>query len=121
MSRGRERDGEEVRVRDGRRRKQKREKKSIIFSPALPSPASPSSFLATSVALAQYSASYSSKSAVEGSPDDIFFSFPPDEDAAVSDGGASVEREALSLSLLRLFSLFLLTSPLHVRCRGLLS
>ena len=59
-------------VRDGRKSR-KKEKHPTIFSPALPSPASPSSFLATSVALAQYSASYSSKSAVEGSPDDIVF------------------------------------------------
>lgn len=56
-----------------------------IFSPALPSPFSPSSFLATSVALAQYSASYSSKSAVDGSPDDIVSVVRKNErDAAVS-------------------------------------
>lgn len=88
------------------------------FSPALPSPPSPSSFLATSVALAQYSASYSSKSAVEGSPDDIVF-FCDGRDAAVSKCFDGRAERRLCLSAFSLVCLLcLLPSPLRVRCRG---
>jgi len=78
-----------------------------IISPAPPTAPSPSSFRATSVAFAQYSASYSSKSAVEGSPDDIAERRwkVKEGDAAVSKKSFDGGKEKKKLSVFLSFSL----------------